>query len=155
MFQIVYNVTVEHDGKYWNYETMCAKWDGYCYDNEILRLSDIIPSVEANDTDITYPMFFHPYTFEVSCSHSVYSNFEVFLLIFRVLRCRPAFIQVKRGIGNKKVNHAKKYSKHHHLIVMIFKNSVIRFALWAGLNRQSSALTHAAFQNEWKSELVC
>ncbi len=46
------------------YEDLCAKWMGYCYDNEILRLSELVPDVESGEVNLTYPLFFSPYTFE-------------------------------------------------------------------------------------------
>ena len=61
---------MEHDGAEWTYEDLCAKWNGYCYDNEILRLVDVIPEVEANQTELTYPMFLNPYTYEVSAQRA-------------------------------------------------------------------------------------
>ncbi len=62
--QIVYNVSVPHEGASLGYETLCAKWQGYCYDNEILRLSELVPEVESGGVELTYPLFFSPYTFE-------------------------------------------------------------------------------------------
>ena len=48
---------MDHDGSGLRYEDLCAKWNYYCYDNEILRLSETIPSIEANETQLTYPMY--------------------------------------------------------------------------------------------------
>lgn len=47
------------------YYDLCAQWNYNCYDNEILRLSDVIPSIEVGDYNLTYPITFHPETFEV------------------------------------------------------------------------------------------
>ncbi len=41
-FQVVYNVTVEHEGVELNYEKLCAHWNSYCYDNDILRLDNLM-----------------------------------------------------------------------------------------------------------------
>jgi len=60
----VYNVTVEHDGQRWGYEQLCARWKGYCYDNEILRLSEHIPDVESGAISLAYPVYMDPSTFE-------------------------------------------------------------------------------------------
>ncbi len=94
-FQIVYNVSVTHEGRSLGYSDLCAKWRDYCYDNEILRLSELIPSIEAKEINITYPIYFDPYTFEVrsvSTTTSQTSNFSflptftavaiIFLLIY-------------------------------------------------------------------------
>ena len=64
-FQVVYNITIEHEDSNLTYYDLCAKWNYNCYDNEILRLSDIIPSIEVGDYNLTYPITFHPETFEV------------------------------------------------------------------------------------------
>ena len=48
---------MDHDGSGLRYQDLCAKWNYYCYDNEILRLSETIPSIEANETQLTYPMY--------------------------------------------------------------------------------------------------
>ena len=64
--QIVYNLTVvNEDGRYVRYEDLCARWAGYCYDNEILRMAELIPSIEAGQINVTYPIYFDPMTFEV------------------------------------------------------------------------------------------
>ena len=47
------------------YEDLCAKWAGYCYDNQILQLSGLIPEIEAGNISMTYPLFFDPNNFEV------------------------------------------------------------------------------------------
>jgi hypothetical protein len=62
----VYNVTVEHEGVELNYEKLCAHWNSYCYDNDVLRMAYIIPNIVAGELNITYPIFFNPYNFEVS-----------------------------------------------------------------------------------------
>ena len=46
------------------YEELCAQWNQYCYDNEILRMADLMPGIESGEMTITYPLFFDPYTFE-------------------------------------------------------------------------------------------
>ena len=61
---MIYNVTVVHEGKQLRYEQLCAHWNQYCYDNEILRMDRIIPEVESGDLKITYPFFFDPYSWE-------------------------------------------------------------------------------------------
>ncbi len=53
------------DGEKLSYTELCATFDGYCYDNEILRLSDLIPSIEVREINLTYPIFFDPYSFQV------------------------------------------------------------------------------------------
>eukprot|EP00095_Tigriopus_kingsejongensis_P005739 maker-scaffold28_size608977-snap-gene-1.19 protein:Tk05739 transcript:maker-scaffold28_size608977-snap-gene-1.19-mRNA-1 annotation:"AGAP010394-PA" len=62
--QIVYNVTVSFEGQNYQYQDVCARWAGYCYDNEILRLADLIPQVEQGQINLTYPLYFNPYDFE-------------------------------------------------------------------------------------------
>ena len=63
---MVYNITVKHENSNLSYYDLCAQWNYNCYDNEILRLTDVIPSIEVGDYNITYPITFHPDTFEVS-----------------------------------------------------------------------------------------
>jgi predicted RND superfamily exporter protein len=62
--QIAYNVTVEVEGAPVAYSDLCATFNDYCYDNEILRLSDLIPGVESDEIRLTYPIYFNPNTFE-------------------------------------------------------------------------------------------
>lgn len=62
--EIVFNVSVEHNGQKYQYLDLCAKWGGYCYDNEILSLADLIPQVEQGLLNLTYPIYFNPFTFE-------------------------------------------------------------------------------------------
>jgi hypothetical protein len=71
LFQVVYNVTVDHDGETLTYEKLCAHWNTYCYDNDILRLADIVPTIVAGELNITYPIFFNPFNFEVSDASSM------------------------------------------------------------------------------------
>ena len=63
---------MEHEGSNLSYyheipdQELCAKWNYNCYDNDILRLSDIIPKIEAREENLTYPIYFHLHTYEVS-----------------------------------------------------------------------------------------
>ena len=63
-FQVIYNVTVVHEGAELKYAQLCAQWNQYCYDNEILRMAGLMPDIESGDVKITYPVFFDPYSFE-------------------------------------------------------------------------------------------
>ena len=64
-FQVAYNVSVVHEGNILDYLDLCAKWNNeYCYDNRILHLADLMPEIESQELEITYPVFFSPYTFE-------------------------------------------------------------------------------------------
>ena len=63
-FQVIYNVTVVHEGNKLNYVQLCAQWNLYCYDNEILRLNTLMPEIESGDIKVSYPIFFDPITFE-------------------------------------------------------------------------------------------
>lgn len=53
-----------HEGTNLKYAELCAQWNQYCYDNEILRMGDLMPNIESGDLKITYPIFFDPFTFE-------------------------------------------------------------------------------------------
>lgn len=61
---MIYNVTVEHEGHQLKYAELCAQWNQFCYDNEILRIATVLPSIESGDIKMTYPFFFDPLTFE-------------------------------------------------------------------------------------------
>lgn len=62
--QAIYNVTVVHEGNELRYAELCAQWNQYCYDNEILRLATSMPQIESGQEKMTYPLFFDPLTFE-------------------------------------------------------------------------------------------
>ena len=62
--QVIYNVTVVHEGNELRYAELCAQWNQYCYDNEILRLATVMPQIESGEEKMTYPLFFDPSTFE-------------------------------------------------------------------------------------------
>merc|ERR1719288_480797 len=64
LLQVIYNVTVVHEGNQLRYAQLCAQWNQYCYDNEILRMAGLMPDIESGDVKITYPVFFDPYSFE-------------------------------------------------------------------------------------------
>ena len=64
LLQVIYNVTVVHEGSQLKYAQLCAEWNQYCYDNEILRMADLMPDIEAGDIKIQWPIFFDPYSFE-------------------------------------------------------------------------------------------
>lgn len=80
------NVTVEYEDVKYTYSELCATRNGYCFDNRILDLAGIIPDVEQGITNLTYPIFFDPYTFEVrqprrpttklSCHNSYIRTYE-------------------------------------------------------------------------------
>ena len=70
----MYNTTVSYEDKTYSYGTLCARWNGYCYDNEVLRLASIMPQIESGQIQVTYPLFFDPSTFEVG-----------FILLLRVM----------------------------------------------------------------------
>lgn len=75
--QIVYNSTVRYEGSDFRYEDLCAKWDGYCYDNQILRLAELIPSIEVGEINITYPVYFNPDTFEAYTLPAYFGGIQV------------------------------------------------------------------------------
>ena len=60
-FQVIYNVSVVHEGNILDYVQLCAQWNQYCYDNEILRIANLMPEIETQEQKITYPVFFNPY----------------------------------------------------------------------------------------------
>lgn len=70
--QVVYNATVEFDvggeGSAGvvplTYSDLCATYNGYCYENEILLLATIMPAIENRNISLTYPIFFDPNTFK-------------------------------------------------------------------------------------------
>ncbi|XP_040572287.1 patched domain-containing protein 3 isoform X2 [Lepeophtheirus salmonis] len=62
--QLVYNISLEYEHSTYTYTDLCAHWNSYCYDNEILRLSSIMGSVETGAINLTYPIYFDPNTFE-------------------------------------------------------------------------------------------
>ena len=62
--QVIFNVSVLHEGNKLDYPTLCAQWNTYCYDNEILRMANLMPEIEAGEVKMTYPLFFDPLTFE-------------------------------------------------------------------------------------------
>ena len=57
-------MTVVHEGNELRYAELCAQWNQYCYDNEILRLATSMPQIESGQEKMTYPLFFDPLTFE-------------------------------------------------------------------------------------------
>ena len=64
------NITVDYKDAQYTYSDLCATRNGYCFDNRILDLASIIPDVEQGITNLTYPIFFDPYTFEVGQSQT-------------------------------------------------------------------------------------
>ena len=63
--QVVQNLTLEWEGRQYDYQQMCAlRIDGYCWDNEVLDLGVFIDQIEQKEINLTYPIWFNPTTYK-------------------------------------------------------------------------------------------
>jgi len=62
--EAVYNISIEHEGISYQYEDICAKWNGYCKYNEILGIAQMMPEVESGSFNLSTPLTFDPVTFQ-------------------------------------------------------------------------------------------
>lgn len=74
---IIYDITVEYEGLNFQYEDVCAKWDGICKTNEILNLVDVMAEIETGQFNLTYPITFDPTTFQQYTLPSYFGGIEV------------------------------------------------------------------------------
>jgi len=74
---IIYDITVEYEGLNFQYQDVCAKWDGICKTNEILNLVDVMTEVETGQFNLTYPITFDPNTFQQYTLPSYFGGIEV------------------------------------------------------------------------------
>ena len=63
IFQVIYNVTVEHEGQKLDYTMLCALWNNQCFENEILHLSQFMPEIESQEMKVVYPVTYDPLSF--------------------------------------------------------------------------------------------
>lgn len=61
---IIQNTTVEYDGEEFNYHSICARWEGECFTNDILNLDYILPDVESGNTSLSWPIMLNPVSWD-------------------------------------------------------------------------------------------
>lgn len=61
---IIQNTTVEYDGEVFSYRTICARWEGECFTNDILNLDYILPEVENGNLSLSWPIMLNPVSWD-------------------------------------------------------------------------------------------
>jgi len=62
--EIVHNVTIVFDEDSYNYDSLCANWEGECAENDILEIGELLDDVIAGKMPINYPIMFNPNTYK-------------------------------------------------------------------------------------------
>ncbi|KAF2366096.1 Protein patched/dispatched [Trinorchestia longiramus] len=62
--RIVHNVTIAEEGRTFQYKDLCAIWGEACFENQILDIGELIPEINNNTFNLTYPFMLNPRTFE-------------------------------------------------------------------------------------------
>lgn len=62
--EIIQNTTVEYDGDVFSYRTICARWEGECFSNDILNLHYILPEVETGNISLSWPVMLNPVSWD-------------------------------------------------------------------------------------------
>ncbi|KAF0290223.1 Patched domain-containing protein 3 [Amphibalanus amphitrite] len=55
---IVSNVTISNGERDWTFEDLCARWEGKCLRNPIVKLAPYVPDVVSGKLNLTYPIWF-------------------------------------------------------------------------------------------------
>jgi hypothetical protein len=61
---IVHNIEIEWDEDSYRYETLCANWEGECYENDVLELNETMGEIATGVSHITWPVFLTPNSFK-------------------------------------------------------------------------------------------
>ena len=61
---LIHNVKIIHDEDEFKYDTLCARWEEDCYENDVLELGEIMDQIEAGNVSLTYPVMLNPITFK-------------------------------------------------------------------------------------------
>ncbi|XP_018014148.1 patched domain-containing protein 3 isoform X2 [Hyalella azteca] len=62
--QMVHNVTIAEEGRKFQYKDLCAIWGEECFENQVLDIGELIPEINNNTFNLTYPFMLNPRTFE-------------------------------------------------------------------------------------------
>lgn len=60
----MHNISIEWDDDTFRYETLCAGWDGECYENDILELNESMSDIEHGKIVMQWPLFLTQTTFK-------------------------------------------------------------------------------------------
>ncbi|UYV76553.1 daf-6 [Cordylochernes scorpioides] len=64
--QTINNITIFYKGKYLQYKDMCAKQDGKCLENNILKFAYKINDIEAGTYKLKYPLMYDSTTLKIT-----------------------------------------------------------------------------------------
>jgi hypothetical protein len=62
--KIVHDLRLEWDEEELSYETLCARWEDTCYENDVLELghNGLMDQIEAGNISLTFPVMLNPET---------------------------------------------------------------------------------------------
>lgn len=61
---MVQNATAQYDGEKYTYRDICARWEGDCFQNDILNLDYIMDEILSKEINLTFPVMFNPATWD-------------------------------------------------------------------------------------------
>lgn len=61
---LIQNATAEYDGEKYTYRDICARWEGDCFQNDILNLDYIMDEILSKEINLTFPVMFNPATWD-------------------------------------------------------------------------------------------
>lgn len=55
--RLVHNISIDWDDETFTYSSLCAGWEGECYENDIIELEESIDDIEAGKIVVQWPLF--------------------------------------------------------------------------------------------------
>jgi len=64
--KVVHDVKFEWDEDEYNYDSLCARWEETCYENDVLELGHdgMMEKIESGNISLTFPVMLNPDTFK-------------------------------------------------------------------------------------------
>ena len=61
----VKNFSIAFENRNYTYEKLCAIWNDKCWENNILKLSELLPDIQKGEFELNFPVMLNPNDFEI------------------------------------------------------------------------------------------
>jgi len=74
---LVHSIEIEWDEDKYTYASLCANWEGECYENDVIELNDTMTDIAKGTTHLTWPVFLTPESFKSLAFPFIFGGIKV------------------------------------------------------------------------------
>ncbi|CAL8113391.1 unnamed protein product [Orchesella dallaii] len=75
--QLIHNITIVYDEDEFKYDSLCAAWEGDCYENDVMELGDSMAAIETKNISLTWPFFLTPNTYKTLGFPFIFGGYKI------------------------------------------------------------------------------